>query len=73
MCSVILYAYDTALYFSSRDPSEIKQSLEEDLSRLKQWFDYNKLTLNVKKTKFMQFSGSKKKAVFSDWVISAQH
>ncbi len=44
----------TALYFSSRYPSDIKQSLEEDLSHLKQWFDYNKLTLNVKKTTFMQ-------------------
>ncbi len=66
MCTVTLYADDTALYFSSRDPSEMEQNLEQDLSSLKQWFDYNKVTLNAKKTKFMQFSGSKKKAVFSD-------
>ncbi len=66
MCKVTLYADDTALYFSSKEPSQIKQSLKEDLSHLKQWFNYNKLTLNVKKTKFMQFSSSQKKAVFSD-------
>jgi hypothetical protein len=65
-CNVTLYADDTALYFSSNDPGQIKQCLEEDLSRLKKWFDYNKLTLNVRKTKFMQFSSGQKKNKFSD-------
>ncbi len=36
------------------------------MANLKKWHDYNKLTLNVKKTKFMHFSGVKKKETFSD-------
>ncbi len=43
------------------DPGEIKQCLEEDMANLKKWLDYNKLTLNIKKTKFKQFSGVKEK------------
>ncbi len=56
----------TASYISSNDLREIKQYLEEDMANLKKWLDYNKLTLNVKKTTFMQFSGVKKKETFSD-------
>ncbi len=56
-CKITLYADDTALYISSNDHREIKQ-----------WpiWKNGLTTLNVKKTKFMQFSAVKKKETFSD-------
>ncbi len=66
MCKVTLYADDTAFYISSNDPWEIKQCLGEDMANLKKCLDYNTLTLNVKKTKFMHISGVNKKETFSD-------
>ncbi len=69
-CQVTLYADDTALYISSRKADEIQKWLQEDLVNLKDWFDFNKLTLNLKKTKFLQFSSSRKKPDFKDVKIS---
>ena len=52
---IVLYADDTALFFSSRNVDELENALNRDLSNIHQWYQMNKLTLNVSKTKSMLF------------------
>ena len=59
-CSVMLYADDTALYFSHRDPAEIERILNMEFASVSEWFKVNRLTLNAGKTKFMIFGTSKR-------------
>jgi len=49
---VVLYADDTAL-FSSGNATSVRDDLQSDLDALEAWFSANKLTLNIKKTKWM--------------------
>ena len=51
LSDVRMYADDTNLTFASKDPNELFSSLTHDLSNVKQWLDYNRLSLNVLKTK----------------------
>ena len=53
-----MYADDTNLTFASNDPEELFSSLTHDLSNLKRWFDSNRLSLNVLKTKCL-FTGTR--------------
>lgn len=54
-CKCVMYADDTTLLCSSTDPEELKSDLSLNLNRIGKWFQVNKLTLNVKKTKLMVF------------------
>ena len=47
-CSVNLYADDTAIYFSSKDPPEVQEVLEAELGALAHWIEQNQLKTNVK-------------------------
>ena len=58
--SVSLYADDTALYCGSDTYLDIILNLRIELETVHQWLLLNKLTLNVKKTKFLIY-GSKNK------------
>ena len=58
--SVSLYADDTALYYGSKSYLDIILTLRIELETINQWLFPNKLTLNVRKTKFM-VCGSKNK------------
>ena len=60
LCNILLYADDTALYYSHGDPSEIETVLNRELSVISKWFQSNRLTLNAKKTKCMLFGTSKR-------------
>ena len=51
LSDVRMYADDTNLTFASKDPNELFSSLTHDLGNVKQWLDYNRLSLNVLKTK----------------------
>ena len=53
-CKYKLYADDTVLYMSGEIDC-ITNQLCDDLKSFKTWFDKNKLTLNVKKTKYITF------------------
>ena len=48
-----MYADDTGLYAAGCSISEIKTSLNKDLSRLCLWLHANKLIINAVKSKFM--------------------
>ena len=52
---IMMYTDDTVIYLSSTSTSDIELKLNLDLANLSQWFHYNKLVLNMKKTEFMTF------------------
>ena len=49
-----MYADDTTLTLSAENPLVFEQRKNYDMNQF-QWLSANKLTLNVKKTKFMVF------------------
>ena len=49
-CSTILFADDTTLYKTHRNLNYLKWCLEDDMTRLSDWFRANKLSMNVGKT-----------------------
>ena len=61
-CKINLYADDTALYSSSTSYIELMLNLRLELSIVSEWLKANKLTLNVKKTKFVIFGSRHKLA-----------
>ena len=50
-----LYADDTAVTFSPRNPKEMENTLSQSLTELGRWFSKSKLSLNLKKSKLMFF------------------
>ena len=65
-CEVTMYADDTALMYSSNDPEDMSQVLNNDLNTLGMWFQRNQLTLNVKKTNFMIVGTNQRLKKFAD-------
>ena len=53
--SSILFADDTTIYDQNKDLSFLKWNLEHELSKVVDWFNANKLTLNVDKTQCLLF------------------
>jgi hypothetical protein len=53
---LFLYADDTALLFEGGSWEEVYDAAGRGLLRIKRWFDQNRLTVNVKKTKYMAVS-----------------
>ena len=51
----ILFADDTTLVASSRDPMQLYHDMNLDLDRLCNWFRSNKLSLNTSTTHYMEF------------------
>ena len=51
--SVFIYPYDTSLTLSANDSTILEEKLNKDLDEVQNWLKSNKLTLNVKKTKYM--------------------
>jgi hypothetical protein len=52
---MVLFADDTNVFCSGDDLDTLQKNINEELYKLKLWFDWNKLSLNVSKTKFMFF------------------
>ena len=48
-----MYADDTCLFASAQDPSVLQNNLNEGLNKVLSWLHANKLTLNIKKTKYL--------------------
>ena len=59
-CKLSLYADDSALLFSHRDPAIIADHLSTELSRCKRWLVDNRLSLHIGKTECLLF-GSKRR------------
>lgn len=54
--TIISFADDTVVFYKSDNWGTLKDKAENDFARIKLWFDYNLLTLNSEKTKFITFS-----------------
>jgi hypothetical protein len=59
--SVRLFADDTAIFYPSVEVSELVESVQPDLTRLKHCFTANKRTLNADKTSYLVFRALNKK------------
>ena len=57
----IMFADDTNLFFSHSDINILFEKMNKELTNVSNWFNANKLSLNVKKTKFSFFHKSSKK------------
>ena len=61
MCNVskildlILFADDTNVFFSHKNIDVIQKTLNDELPKLSDWCNTNKLSVNLKKSKFMIF------------------
>lgn len=55
-----LFADDTALFYPEFSIQTVIQNIESDLECLTQYFDGNRLSLNLTKTKYMVFHSSRK-------------
>ncbi len=57
--SPYIYADDTALVAASKDPIDLSHKLNQDASAVNDWFDRNRLSCNVAKTKSMKFHNTR--------------
>lgn len=53
---MVLFADDTNLYCSGKSLEQLLNTVELELRVFKKWFDVNRLSLNLSKTKFIIFS-----------------
>ena len=55
-----LFADDTNIYYDSEDLIELEKTVNNELRKLSQWLNINRLALNVSKTNFVIFRAKKK-------------
>lgn len=48
-----MYGDDAVFYISGKDPVTINRKLQEDLDKIGNWMKFNKLTVNVAKSKYL--------------------
>ena len=51
-----MFADDTNLFYSHHNIKELFSTVNKELQKLGDWFTSNKLSLNIKKTKYTFFS-----------------
>ena len=51
----VLFADDTNIFCTGEDLQQLRELITTEMSKLKKWFDNNKLSLNLSKTKIMLF------------------
>ena len=66
-CELLLYADDTCLIFQHKDIVEIERVLNENFSKLCEWFVDNKLSINFgeDKTKSILFCSNYKRKMLN--------
>ena len=57
----ILFADDIALFYSSKNLQELSDVVNNELSKIIEWLNANRLSLNIDKTNFMIFRPKGKK------------
>jgi len=69
-----MYADDTTLTSSAEDPYVLEHEMNYDMDLIQSWLTANKLTLNVKKTKYMLI-GSKFKSsqIHNDFTVKVHN
>ena len=51
----VLFADDTNLFYTGENPEKIVEKVNSEISKIVQWLECNKLSINVKKTHYMIF------------------
>ena len=64
-CEGIQFADDTTLVFVHRNLRYLQFCIQEELTRLQDWFNSNKLTLNIGKSSYLLYHNKKSKACSS--------
>ena len=71
---LILFADDTNVFLSGKDPDYLVNQLNIELNKLSVWFRVNKLSLNLKKTKLIVFNPNQKRRSYNFQIlINKQH
>ena len=60
LLKLVLFADDTNIFSSGDNLKKLQDDIMTEMSKLKVWFDSNKLSLNLVKTKFMLFGNCKR-------------
>ena len=58
LLSFVLFADDSNLFFSHKNPNILARTVNNELEKVTQWIRANKLSLNLQKTKYMIFSNT---------------
>ena len=58
--SCLLYADDTAIFFEGSEEKRLQENVNEDLLKISEWMQINKLSLNMEKTVGQLYSNSSK-------------
>ena len=56
LLNTILYADDTTIYLSSKNPNDTVPNVNDELTRVSRWFDANRISVNLEKTFVTLFS-----------------
>ena len=59
--SMIIFADDTNLFFSQKNIDTLQETMNNELEKITTWLCTNKLSLNIKKTRFIIFKSNRKK------------
>ncbi|XP_071959489.1 uncharacterized protein [Antedon mediterranea] len=65
----VIFADDTNVFFKHKDINLLINTLNTELSKLSDWFTANKLSLNTKKTKFIEFRSMYKKKDTNNYTL----
>ena len=69
-----MYADDTTLTTSAEDPCVLEHKMNYDMNLIQSWLSANKLTLNVKKTKYMPIGSQfKLSQINSDFTVKVNN
>lgn len=60
----VFFADDTNIFGFGQNLEQLLDLITSEFGKIKQWFDKNKLSLNLRKTKFMIFDNSKSRQSF---------
>ena len=63
LLNLILFADDSNVFMSHKDLNNLLDMLNLEMDKLSIWFKANKLSLNLKKTKFMVFKPRQKRSI----------
>ena len=68
-----MFADDTNVFMSHKDLNYLSDMLNLEMDKLSIWFKANKLSLNLKKTKFIVFKPRQKRTICNQVSIHNQH
>ena len=69
LLKTFLFADDTSLFYSHKDPNQLIRVMNCELSKISEWLKVNKLSLNVAQTNYILFRTRQKPITISDAIM----